>query len=402
MTSRNESAVGSACPCCQFLNENWFLPNPDKEPLLFSRRGVDLGERVDHRSEDDDAMLTPCLAWQRLYCTSATAAEDEATKDSPTNPRIVLFDTHSHAHLEQEQKSTSSARSTYSLSVYLENSAGTDEMIRRNVEAVVPLISCSVQPSDWNSCLEYASQSKVRIPALGVHPWYIESILSKENLWYEELEMLIQQHQGCMVGEIGLCKMARFVRTYEGGKAAALALQRDIFLRQLLLAAKYQRPVSVHCVNQHGVLLEILQGLDTTTQTPSTIALHSYTGTEYHVKNLLQWESSILCPPGSSTTVERPPLLYFGVSHSVNCAMCTSVKSQRQGRDTLRAIPRDRLLLESDVHCSDDVILGTAGAAAYVSAVWQIPLEEVAAITTANALRFIQPLSAMIESCVKF
>jgi Tat protein secretion system quality control protein TatD with DNase activity len=206
--------------------------------------------------------------------------------------------------------------------------------------------------------------------------------------------VLIQQHPGCMVGEIGLCKMARFVRTYEHGKAAALALQRDIFLRQLLLAAKYQRPVSVHCVNQHGVLLEIFQGLDRNTQIPPAIALHSYTGTEHHVKSLLQWEASILRLPGPSYQAERPPLLYFGISHSVNYAMCTSVKAQRQGRSTLRIIPHDRLLLESDVHCSDSVILGTAGAAAFVAAVWHVPIEDVAAIATANALRFIQPLAA--------
>jgi Tat protein secretion system quality control protein TatD with DNase activity len=89
-----------------------------------------------------------------------------------------------------------------------------------------------------------------------------------------------------MVGEIGLCKMARFLRTYEHGKQDALALQRHVFVQQLQLAAVYQRPVSIHCVNQQGVLLDIFkeqqqQQQQNKKQLPPAMALHSFTGTAH-------------------------------------------------------------------------------------------------------------------------
>ena len=375
----------SSCPCCQFSNTNWFLPtNSDPSQrrdatdgsLLLSNEGVS----VDLRAQTVDTLLSPSLAWQSLCVASM---EEDVSNDSSTmnNPRVLLFDTHSHAHLEREESPSSSI---YSYSSFLQNFT-TERGLQWN-GFTVRLISCSVEPSDWDSCLEYASQSTLCIPALGVHPWYIESILTVNNefnAWFERLEALIRQHPGCMVGEIGLCKMARFVRTYEPGKVAALSLQRDVFRKQLLLAAQYHRPVSVHCVSQHGVLLETLQSLDGT-EIPPVIALHSYTGTEHHMKRLLQWEASV----GAASTDH--PIIYFGISHAVNFAMSTSEKSQRQGREMLRAVPRDRLLIESDVSGSDLVRLGTAGAAAYVAMVWQVPLTEVATVTAANALRFIE------------
>lgn len=54
--------------------------------------------------------------------------------------------------------------------------------------------------------------------------------------------------------------------------------------------------------------------------------------------------------------------------------MCHSEKARRQGRHAVQAVPLNRLLAESDVHHPDDVVGGTAGALAYLT--WALNFRE--------------------------
>lgn len=72
--------------------------------------------------------------------------------------------------------------------------------------------------------------------------------------------------------------------------------------------------------------------------------------------------------------------------------MCSSEKSRRQGLQAIRAVPRNRLLAESDVHCTLDAPAATAGAIAYIAAALadrDETLETVADLTTRNGLAFL-------------
>jgi TatD DNase family protein len=266
---------------------------------------------------------------------------------------FTLVDTHGHAHLERESES-----------IYW----------TKDPPSNLISLTCAVEQADWQKCLEYTAQSPSRIPALGIHPWYLSDITDD---WLEQLEGLLLQHPGAMVGEIGLCKQAKFLRTYKHGKQAALTLQRDVFTKQITLAAKLHRPVSIHCVNQQGILLEVLKELRSL---PPSIALHSFTGTSHHVKQLLEWEKSLHLPNN---------LLFFGFSHAVNYAMCSSDKSRRKGQDAVREVPRSRLLSESDVHCTDNLLLGTIGSVAYLAWALEETIACVAALTAQNGLFFL-------------
>jgi Tat protein secretion system quality control protein TatD with DNase activity len=288
-------------------------------------------------------MLTPQEALQEI-------GKDEES--------AILVDTHGHAHLER------GLHESY-------QSTGLDEA--PSIRTIS--LSCAVEPSDWGACLDYASQSTNILPGLGVHPWYLADLPSN---FLETLEELLQQHPTAIVGEIGLCKMARFIRTYPEGKAAALELQRAVFTSQLKLAAKYKRPVTVHCVSQHGVLMKVLGELKPS-QLPPSIGMHSFTGTAHHVQQLLKFEKH----HKSSTKV------FFGFSHIVNYEMCSSQKSRRQGIEAVRSVPFDRLLAESDVHASADVPVGTAGAIAYLACVLKKSVAEVARQTTSNGITFL-------------
>jgi Tat protein secretion system quality control protein TatD with DNase activity len=312
-----------SCPCCVFLPDGLFLPSNVK---------------VDR---------TPTLA------VNPQAALNEIVSGSED---AVIVDTHGHAHLERGVQE----------SYKMENAPNTS----------LVSLSCAVEPADWQACIDYASTSDNILCGLGVHPWYLPDLPED---YLSRLEGLLQQHPTVMVGEIGLCKIARFVRTYPGGKSAALELQRTVFTQQLKLAAKYKRPVSVHCVDQHGVLMQILEEL-APGDLPPAIGMHSYTGTAHHVDQLVKFEKR-----NSSTTK-----IYFGFSHLVNFEMCFSNKSRRQGIDAIRAVPFDRLMSESDVHASGDVAVGTAGAISYLAYALSKPVTEVAVQTAKNGIAFLR------------
>ncbi|KAL7562922.1 hypothetical protein ACA910_000290 [Epithemia clementina (nom. ined.)] len=522
------------CPCCVFLPDDLFLPkgtsaieaglddyDDDQDHLSNNNHDItnrnDSDNKKDHLVSSSDfpvtcsssspaaaAPLSPQEAWDALL-------QWQQNQKQRQSDSILLVDTHGHTHLERESQEMYRINKNYQLradtsehdsSVDNQDDHQLDDGRNNNTFPKPTMLSltCSVQESDWQACLDYAGQSQYRMAALGIHPWYLHEFSIHNDGWLHRLEQQLQQHAGILVGEIGLCKMARLVRfpaEQNTTKQEALALQRHVFVEQFKLAARYQRPVSVHCVQQHGVLLEILQNTlwleddpkskppiaaatmetkvhdndkyhDANTTNPEhqqresklrrlppAIALHSFSGTSHQVQQLLQLENELFhdnsnskganrkqqkkskprrqqanksnddgdgngssAKTPQSTLLEKdhnalnrdgtnakeqsqqepqqpqqqpqhPPLLYFGFSHSINYAMCSSEKSRRQGVEAIRAVPMDRLLVESDVHSTDNLVGGTAGALAYVAWALNQPLLEVARRTQANALRFL-------------
>ena len=350
------------CPCCAF---DLFLP-PDVVVVAGDAASTGTPD-IPGPPDNDDAPVDPQQALRILL--ASTTAREEA---SP----LILLDTHGHAQLERDRDET------YNLHSLDGNDDGDDGGHAVQLKAIV----CAVEPADWKATLDLSAQSSLYLPALGIHPWYLGDGLPDN--WLVELETLLVEHPSAIVGEIGLCKMARWTRQYADGKAAALEIQRNVFQQQLQLAARLRRPVSVHCVNQQGVLVQVLKSIveiaaangDPRQVLPPAIAMHSFTGTAHHAKELLalekQWKFD-------------HRLFYFGFSHTVNYVMNTSEKSRRKGREAVCSIPPDRLLVESDVHSSQDLLGGIAGAVAYVAWARQESIPHVAKLTSRNGMSFL-------------
>lgn len=354
------SSVGlsrKGCPCCAF---DLFLPEAlSCYPTDEGKEGK-LAHPVETLNED-----VPCSPQQVLDVLLATQTDSDAS--------YILLDSHGHAQLDRERDGT----------YIVSEKQGSSPKIQ------LKSIVCAVEPDDWVATLELASKSDRVLPALGIHPWYLGDGLPER--WLEDLEALLVEHPSALVGEIGLCKMARWTRQHPDGKAAALAIQRDVFQKQFQLAAKLRRPVSVHCVNQHGVLKSVLEeiikqakedGVKTTEALPPRIAMHSFTGTAHQAKELISLEKSF-------NSKADLLIFYFGFSHTVNYVMNTSEKSRRKGREAVKSIPSDRLLVESDVHSQDDLVGGTAGAIGYISWARSESLETVTKTTAQNGLKFL-------------
>ena len=429
------------CPCCSF-DLDLFLPDSEKHETT----------RVDDLNESDNESVSlsplPDITSTLMDLLGSSGIEDEDKKDEQNLP-VVIVDTHGHAQLDRERDET------YFLQVFT-NERGETRQKNRNFH--VKSLACSVEPVDFEATLKYAATSDSILPALGVHPWYIENLpgyssspvinSNKSNNdetkiesdcvdseWLVPMEELLLEHPNCLVGEIGLCKIAKWVRTHPDGKPAAMEIQKRIFKKQMMLAARLGRPVSVHCVSSHGIFVasinELLEGkineedviaINTNGSScsgdasrrsllPPAIGMHSFTGTAHHVKELLDLEHRVDFPNDNSRTTRKKkkpsknrrtaenddtspqppgsPLFYFGFSHSVNYAMCTSKKSRKRGKEAVQAVPLRRLLVESDVHSDVDVAGGTVGAISYVAWARSMQARDVMSATSKNGSAFL-------------
>lgn len=80
--------------------------------------------------------------------------------------------------------------------------------------------------------------------SIGIHPWDTAS----EIRWGDFEKKLLNEN--CLaIGECGLDKL----------KGPDLAIQKELFLQQLQLAVKHNKPVIIHCVKAFDELTEICQ-----------------------------------------------------------------------------------------------------------------------------------------------
>jgi TatD DNase family protein len=80
----------------------------------------------------------------------------------------------------------------------------------------------------------------------GLHPWYLQKDSYKNDV--EILEKFVSKKQCVWLGECGLDRL----------RGPDLAFQQTVFVEQLALAARYQKPVLVHCVRAFSELLGII------------------------------------------------------------------------------------------------------------------------------------------------
>lgn len=156
--------------------------------------------------------------------------------------------------------------------------------------------------------------------------------------------------------------------------------QKIVVKAQLELAAKYQRPVSVHSVATHGVIFDILQGLWKDQERPSKSALKRQkkniendtfggSGDDDTEGSTAPKDSSKLPPSfppriclhsysGPAESLKQflnpriPATIYFSFSQLVNFGSHNSDKAV----DVIRQMPEERILIESDLHCAGEVM----------------------------------------------
>lgn len=182
-------------------------------------------------------------------------------------------------------------------------------MERASQAGVCLMLCCGSSEEDWDEVVEISRRYKSVIPAFGIHPWYIGS---RSEKWLDRLESILRSVPHAAVGEIGLDHVLN-----EGNEKEQLS----VFSDQLELAAKLDRPISIHCRRAWGDLLELIEKQKGIRQGG---AIHSYSGSPQLVSRI------------------QKSGLYISFSGSL------TFDKNRKARSSLLQVDPQRLLIESD------------------------------------------------------
>ena len=175
-------------------------------------------------------------------------------------------------------------------------------------EGVVRMVVNGSCEEDWPDVLALARKHAEVIPSFGYHPWYVKE---RTPGWRDVLTRALDEVPSA-IGEIGL---DRWIKDHD------LPAQEEVFVWQLRLAAERELPVSIHCLQAWGRMLELLQA---SPRPACGFLLHSYGG-----------------PPEMI-----PPLAKLGAYFSLPGYFAHERKERQQ--ETFRHVPPDRLLIETD------------------------------------------------------
>jgi TatD DNase family protein len=162
--------------------------------------------------------------------------------------------------------------------------------------------------ADWPQVLKLARENKIVLPSFGYHPWYLHE---RTDDWQKNLEKFLDEIPSA-VGEIGLDRWKPDL-AYEN--------QEAVFLAQLKIAAARNLPVSIHCLQSSGRLLELLQNHP---RPARGFVLHSFGGPAEMI----------------------PAFAKLGAYFSFPGYFLHERKLKQ--RETFRKVPADRLLIETD------------------------------------------------------
>lgn len=176
---------------------------------------------------------------------------------------------------------------------------------REHIAGMVVNGSCE---EDWPAVLELARQCPQVIPSFGYHPWYVKD----RSANWQELLLRHLQAVPSAVGEVGLDGWI---------KGHNMEQQQEVFAWQLRLAAERNLPLSIHCLQAWGPLLDTLR---LGPRPKCGFVLHSYGGAGELV----------------------PPLAELGAYFSLPGYFAHERKTRQ--REVFRQVPSDRLLIETD------------------------------------------------------
>ncbi|QDU35076.1 putative deoxyribonuclease YjjV [Poriferisphaera corsica] len=186
-----------------------------------------------------------------------------------------------------------------------------DQVIQHALDlGITHLVVNATSPEDWDFVLELPDQYPAIIPCIGLHPWFINEV---DDNWLELLEFKLTS-SNAQIGEIGL---DRWITPRDE------ELMEGVFREQLTLAHKLNRSATIHCIKAHAWLIEILKSQSI----PETgILLHGFGGSAEIVKQLITFSDHI----------------YFSFAGNV------LDPSRKKSREAIKAVPDNRLLLETD------------------------------------------------------
>jgi len=235
-------------------------------------------------------------------------------------------------------------------------------ILRAKNSGVKTMIIPGANPEELDLAKEISSKYENIYFAIGVHPYDIES-------YDEEYLLKFSQDEKCIaVGECGLDYYR--LPDDEEEKKQNIALQKDIFIKQIKLAKKLKKPLIVHIRDASLDAKEILVKEDA-----------KEVGGVLHCFNA---NSELLSLSEHN--------FYFGIGGVL------TFKNAKKLVNILPQIPKDKLVLETDgPYLTPHPHRGTRNEPSYtilvaqkISEILDIPFEEVEKITTNNSKKLFK------------
>jgi TatD DNase family protein len=230
---------------------------------------------------------------------------------------LRLYDAHNHLQDElfggRQSELLAACSKTGVVAMVVNGSCESDwppvlELARRFPPVPPPVPAGGMRsPSGQEQCGQPLSTTRV-LPSFGCHPWHLHE---RTPDWLTNLSRYLDEISSA-VGEVGLDRWKPGL-TYEG--------QEEAFIAQLRLAADRNLPVTIHCLQAWGRMLEILKAQP---RPARGFLLHSYGGPREMVASFADLGA------------------YFSLPGHF-----ASERKARQ-REAFRHVPAERLLIETD------------------------------------------------------
>lgn len=218
----------------------------------------------------------------------------------------------------------------------------------------------ATREADWDAVEDLAVEHPgFVLPAFGIHPWHAHEAATG---WEERLRERLERHPTASIGECGVDQWVSSPGPDE---------QVPVFAAQWRIAREMNRPLTIHCLKAWGLLFDVIHR----ETPPERFLMHSFGGSIETARRLL--------PLGAFFSFSG----YF--LHPRKHAVL----------EVFRQLPRDRILLETDApDMAPPPEIRTHGLAAglnhpanlpaigqALAAAWDMPQDELARLTTANA-----------------
>lgn len=232
---------------------------------------------------------------------------------------------------------------------------------RARAAGVDVIVNVGTDLASSRRAVDLAEQYECVYAAVGVHPHDAKRL---DGAMLAQLRELAQNPKVVAVGEIGL----DYYRDL-----SPRDVQRRAFQAQLAWAARLGKPVIIHDRDAHDEIMDALtgwaRGLDNSPLAGRPGVLHTFSGDLAMARQAIDLG------------------FYISISGPV------TYKNARQLPEIVKALPLDRLLVETDCpYLAPDPYRGKRNEPAYVRLVAEriaelkgIPLDELATTTTANA-----------------
>jgi TatD DNase family protein len=185
-----------------------------------------------------------------------------------------------------------------------------DAVVKRAFDAdVMQIITVATEAKEFNSVFDLSRGYDNVYAAMGIHPHHAQETTDSD---IDVLEAFAKNDNVVAVGETGLDFHYNFSKQDS---------QREIFIKQLNIAAKNDKPVIIHSRNAFEETLEILDQFEGKIK---NIVFHCYSGDEQQTRLLL----------------DR--------GYYISFTGIVTFKNAELARVAAKIVPADRMMLETD------------------------------------------------------